>query len=262
MLSMKRLVMMMLIALSIISYLGMNESSALAQPRAYTPPAIVRDTASFLIFNAVTIGPWVTGGVSQMRDKLPDDSWKSETRLAYTFGLTSYFSVSKLLGFTLGLEFDTRDHYAHQGDSVSALYELSYIDIQPSLRLFWLIVGLSIDLPTSGQVTEKIDVFDHLGLRGSYSQNRDITGSEIAGLTELHAALDVPVVTTASGDFHLVASARYPLGKLLNSAEAHDSTGRFGGVEKGGGVTGRQNLGQGSLLTLQAGFTFQFDLLH
>jgi hypothetical protein len=226
-------------------------SNAFAQSKPYTLPTVPKDTSTFLIFKDITAGPYFTGGISRQNEDVPE-GWHSNPRFAYTIGAIGDFTINKWLGFTLGLLYDTRDLYqaTTPGDSNSIDMSLGYISLQPSVRIFWLLIGLAFDFPTSASATEMIAHFTDQGITSPYQQNLNVATSDLHTLTELHATLSVPIYQAESGEVHLVVSGNYPLSKTVHGTSSFDTTGYFSRV------------GQGPLPTVQAGITYQFDLLH
>jgi hypothetical protein len=220
-------------------------------PAAASHPAAASTSASFLGFTDITIGPMFTAGVSRMNEQIPE-GWHSAPRFAYTFGGLGYLSFNDWVGFNLGMYYDTRDLYlAMPEDTTSIDMGLDYLSIQPSIRIYWLMVGLAFDIPMAGSATEKLAHFAHLGLNDPYEQNRNIETSDMQPITELRASLTIPLVKVESGTVRILLSGNYPLTKTtIAGTTSFDSTGYFGKV------------GQGPLPTVQAGLTFQFDLLH
>ena len=226
-------------------------SNASAQRKPYIPPVMPKDTSTFLIFRDITAGPYFTGGVSRQNEDIPQ-GWHSNPRFAYTIGAIGDFTINKWLGFTLSLLYDTRDLYLATmgGDSNSIDMNLGYISIQPSVRIFWLLIGLAFDFPTSASATEMIARFTDQGITTPYQQNLNVATSDLRMLTELRATLSVPIYKAESGEVHLIISGNYPLSKTVRGTSSFDTTGYFSQV------------GQGPLPTVQAGITYQFDLLH
>ena len=235
--------------------IGSISSSASAQWNSYAHAPIVppKDTSTFLIFNDITAGPYFTAGISRQNEQIPQ-GWHSSSGFAYAIGAMGDFHINKWLGFTLGLLYDSRDLYlaTTPGDSNSIDMSIGYIAIQPSVRIFWLLIGLAFDIPTAASATEIITHFtDRVSTTTTpYEQNMDVATNSLNTLTELHATLSAPIYKAESGEVNLIISASYPLSKTIRSTASFDTTGYF------------SQTGQGPLPSIQAGITYQFDLLH
>jgi hypothetical protein len=244
-----------IVLLATVLFVGISTNAG-AQLRHYVPAkAPPKDTSTFLIFKDITIGPYVTAGVSRQNENIPE-GWHSNPGFAYSIGVMGDFTIKDWFGFTLALLYDTRDLYlaTTPGDNTSIDMSIGYIAVQPSIRLFWLLVGLAFDFPTASNATETISPFSHLGVTTPYMENLDVSPGDLNTLTELHATLSIPIYQVESADLHLILSGSYPLSKTIRSTTSFDTTGYFS-------KTG-QVVGQGPLPTLEAGITYQFDLLH
>jgi hypothetical protein len=221
-------------------------STTLAQSRGYVPPS---DSDKFLIFSTVTAGPYFTGGVSAMNEDIPKN-WHTDPEFAYRFGGVLDAGLTPWLGIQLGLGYDARGvFFATEHDSVSADLGVQYVTIEPSLRLFWLIVGLAFDIPMSGSAT--VNINNYSGTT-AYTENRNIANSDISSGMELHGGLSIPIYKAESGEVHLLLSGSYPMSKALSGTSSFDTTTNH--VFK--------DVGQGRLPTVQAGISYQFDMLH
>ncbi len=222
-----------------------------AQRKIYTPPALKKDTSTFWIFNDVTIGPYFTGGYSRQNQGAPE-GWHSASRFAFVFGATADFSISPWLGFDLGLFYDSRDLYlgTNSGDTDNIDLNIGYIAIQPSIRIGWLLVGLAFDLPMAGGAEEVVSQFTHLGHTAPYHQNLNAATSDLSTLTELRGTISIPILQGESGIVHAVISANWPLAHAVQGTSSFDTTGHFSAM------------GRGPLPTVEAGISYQFDILH
>ncbi|MDP4200286.1 MAG: hypothetical protein Q8922_10330 [Bacteroidota bacterium] len=232
--------------------IGVSVRPVTAQPKVYVPAKYARDTSTFWIFNDITMGPYFTAGYARQNEKLPD-GWHSMAQFAYTFGGTIDGAINSWLGLNFSLLYDSRDvSMATSGDSDNIDLNIGYIAIQPSLRIFWLLVGLAFDLPMSGSANEAVAVFTNprTNTTGKYAGNLNANTSDLATLTELRATLSIPILHAESGMLHLIVSGNYPLGHTVTGTSSFDTTGHFSKV------------GAGPLPTVEAGLTYQFDLLH
>ncbi|HET6401062.1 MAG TPA: hypothetical protein VFH95_06640 [Candidatus Kapabacteria bacterium] len=233
--------------------------------KAYVPATLGKDTTKFWIFQNVTMGPYFTGGISRQNEDMPDASsgqpWHSAPRFAYRIGGTIDFSISEWIGFDFTALYDTRELYlASPGDSDNIDIGLGYLAFQPSIRIYWLLLGLAFDLPMSGSATENVTAYQQHG-QPTYNQNVNVPTSDLSPLTELRATLSVPVVKGDNAELYVVLSGSYPLTKTLNSSTpSFDTTGIT--RTSGGHFSGPFAPGQGPLPTVEAGISYQFDLLH
>ncbi len=232
-----------------------------AQPvKPYHLPVVPKDTSTFLFFKEVTGGPYFTGGISRQNENLPNAStslpWHSSPRFAFTIGATVDFAVNWLFGIDFSALYDSRDAYlADLSGSDNIDVNIGYLSFQPSIRIAWLLVGLAFDLPMEGSATEIIGSYEHADQPTQpYNQNLNIPTSDLAPMTELHAALSVPILESDNAELHFIVSGSYPLSKFLHSATpSFDTTGMF---------SNQKAPGQGPLPTVEAGLSYQFDLLH
>ncbi|HZK75489.1 MAG TPA: hypothetical protein VFD13_01160 [Candidatus Kapabacteria bacterium] len=239
-----------------------------AQWRKYIPGKPVKDTSKFWIFQDVTVGPYFTGGVSRQNEDLPGATpelrWHSTPRFAYAFGGTVDFAINTWIGIDLTALYDTRDLYAaNPGGSDNIDLSLGYLAFQPSIRIFWLLVGLAFDLPMSGSATENLAVYQHADQPNthSYTENVNVQTSDLSALTEVRATLSVPIIQGDNAELYFVVSGSYPLAKALSgSAPSFDTTGFP--TSAAGRFSGTLAPGQGPLPTVQAGISYQFDVLH
>jgi hypothetical protein len=231
-------------------------SYASAQPRIYVPPKVTPDTSTFYGLKDITIGPYFTAGYSRQTQKLPD-GWHSNPLFAYTFGGTIDATINSWLGVTLSALYDSRDLYlATSGDADNIDLNIGYIAIQPSVRIFWLLIGLAFDLPMNGSAVEHVATFQNPRWRvnpAPYSGNLNADTGDLSTLTELRATLSIPILQVESGVLHLVVSGNFPLGQAVTGTTSFDTTGHFSGIRAPG---------QGPLPTVEAGLSYQFDLLH
>ena len=230
----------------------LSASNASAQSKKYAPSEVKKDTSTFWIFKDVNAGPYFTGGFSKQNSSVPD-GWHSSPRFAYKFGATGDFAINDWFAFGLGLFYDSRDLYlaTNNGDSDNIDLNIGYIVIQPSIRIWWLLIGLAFDIPMSGGADEAIAHYAHPDAPiVAYKQNLNAATSDLSTVTELHAALDVPIYHAESGIIHIILSANLPFTKPVQGTSSFDTTGHF------------SNIGKGPLPTVEAGLSYQFDLLH
>ena len=231
-------------------------SSALAQVKPYMLAAR-KDTNTFLFFNSVTAGPYVTAGISRQNEDIPA-GWHSASRFAYTIGGTIDLSVNPWIGIDLTALYDSRDLYlATQGDSQSIDLNLGYIALEPSIRLFWLLVGLVFDIPMSGSATVQLPY----PADKPYAANMNMRTGDINGLTEAQATLSIPVLEGDGSMLHLIIRGSYPLSKVLGTTmPSYDTTANS--LAPTAQFSGSNAAGQGPLPTIEAGISYQFDLLR
>ncbi|SRR5579883_333205 len=228
--------------------------------KPYTPPTIPRDTSTFLFFKDLTAGPYFTGGFSQQNQNLPPE-WHSSQRFAYSIGALFDGTITNWLGMGLSLLYDSRDAYlGNPGDSDNIDLNIGYISVQPSIRIFWLMVGLAFEIPMSGSATEIVNGYQHPDQPvQNYSSNMNVETSDLATVTELRGTLSIPILKTESGVVHAVVCGSYPLGKFVSSTTSIDTTIDARGYKH---FSDKFAPGQGPLPSIQAGITFQFDILH
>ncbi len=244
-------------------------TGAFAQVRApFIIPAPPKDTSTFWIFKDITGGPYFTGGISQENADLPT-AWHSASRFAYDIGGTIDFFYSQWLGVDLSMFYDSRDLYAQTaGESIDV--SLGYLALEPSVRLLWLLLGFTIDIPLSGSAIEKLDDYQRADqpTTKSYNQNLNVSTSDLQTLFELHATLSLPVLENEGSELYLVLSGHYPLTKTILSTNGFDTTGytKTSGIgtptNPGGRFSGSSQVGKGPLPTIEAGISYQFDILH
>jgi hypothetical protein len=230
-------------------------SYATAQPRIYVPSKMSPDTSTFWGFKDITIGPYFTAGYSRQTQKLPD-GWHSNPLFAFTFGGTIDATINSWLGVTLSALYDSRDLYlATSGDADNIDLNIGYIAIQPSVRIFWLLIGLAFDIPMNGSAVEHVASFANPRTQTTapYAGNLNADTGDLSTLTELRATLSIPILQAESGVLHLIVSGNYPLGQTLSGTTSFDTTGHFSGIRAPG---------QGPLPTVEVGLTYQFDILH
>jgi hypothetical protein len=250
-------------------------SGAFAQVRApFIIPAPPKDTSTFWIFKDITGGPYFTGGISQENADLPA-SWHSSSRFSYDIGGTIDFYYTQWLGVDLSMFYDSRDLYAEtSGESIDV--SLGYLALEPSVRLLWLLLGFTIDVPLSGSAIENLSSYhraDHSNPNTSdyvsnYDENLNVSTTDLQTLFELHATLSIPVLENEGSELHLVVSGHYPLTKTILSTDGFDTTGytKTSGIgtptNPGGRFSGSSQVGKGPLPTIEAGISYQFDILH
>jgi hypothetical protein len=222
-------------------------SNLLAQttPRVYhARPA---DSSTFLGFHEATAGPFFTGGVSRMNENIPT-GWHTDPAFAYTFGGLLALELNEWVGFQFGLAYDARGLYmAKDSGGVTADMGVQYLSILPSIRLFWLVVGLAFNLPMSGSATVNIDNYSN---GQAYTENRNIANSDIQSGMDLRGGLSIPVYRAESGVLHILVTGSFPMSKVLSNTTSFDTTTNH--VFKG--------LGEGPLPAVRAGISYQFDL--
>ena len=228
-------------------------------------PAAPKDTSMFWIFKDVTAGAYFTAGIARQNEVLPE-AWQSVSRFSYAFGGTIDFYYSQWLGVDFSLIYDARDLYLNDttGDNIDL--SLGYFSIQPSIRLFWLLLGFSFDIPMSGSATENVASYhrtDHPEVN-NYTQNLNVQTSDLVALTEVRASISIPVLETDNAILHLIISGSYPLTKTVAATTSFDTTGSTvthpnSGI---GRFSGASMPGKGPLPTIQAGISYQFDIIH
>jgi len=228
-------------------------------------PAAPKDTTMFWIFKDVTAGPYFIAGISRQNENLPD-AWHSLSRFAYTFGGTIDFYYSEWFGIDFSALYDTRDLYLADTTDDNIDVSLGYLTLQPSIRIFWLLLGLSFDIPMSGSATENLASYHRNDQpnTNSYSANLNVQGSDLLSLAELRATLSVPILETDNAYLHFIVSGSYPLSKTLGGTSSFDTTGTTvtnpnNGI---GRFSGPATPGKGPLPSIQAGISYQFDLIH
>jgi hypothetical protein len=221
--------------------------SVLAQSKVYAPPKIARDTSTFWMFKDITVGPYFTAGLARQNGDIPS-GWRSDQTFAYTFGGTVDGSINRWLGLNLTLLYDSRNlYFASDGDSNSIDLNVNYIALQPSIRIAWFLMGLAIDIPMSGSATETVTYLPKT--KSKYESNLNVDTKDLSMLMELRGTAAIPMLQLESGMLHFIFSANYPLTKTL-AGSSFDTTGVF------------HNLGTGKLPTVEAGLSYQFDILH
>jgi hypothetical protein len=231
-------------------------SSAFAQQKVYIPQKMVRDTSTFWIFKELTLGPYFTGGFARENGEIPK-GWLSEQTFAYTFGGTIDGSITNWIGLNFSLLFDSRD-ISFTGDSSSIDLNINYVALQPSIRLAWFLLGFAFDIPMSGAANETVAYLPKT--KGRYAGNLNADTKDLSFLTELRGTVSIPLLQSESGMLHFIFSANYPLNKTLTGSATFDTT----GSDNLGNRTPMvfSNLGKGKLPTVEAGLSYQFDILH
>ncbi|HEY3874295.1 MAG TPA: hypothetical protein VGM92_02365 [Candidatus Kapabacteria bacterium] len=233
--------------------------------RPYNIPVPTRDTSSFLIFKDVTAGPYLTVGIARQNEDVPD-GWNASPRFSWAFGGTLDLAVNKWYGLVLSLLYDSRDLYLRDNTNDNIDLSLGYLSFQPSIRLFWLMVGLSFDIPMSGSATEYIGNYTRADqpATNNYNENLNVQTSDMLSMTELRATVSIPVLDNDNAMLHLVVTGSYPLGKAIAGTSSFDSTGVTTTNPNGGAprFSGTNTAGKGPLPMIEAGITYQFDLIH
>jgi hypothetical protein len=213
------------------------------------------DSNRFLGFYEASAGPFFTGGVSQMSQNV-ESGWHTDPAFAYTFGGVLALELNELVGVQFAIAYDSRELYsARDNDSVVNDVGVQYLSIQPSLRVYWLTIGLAFNMPMSGASTVTIKKFN---ADGDYTENRNIANSDIASTTDIHGGLSIPVYRGESGTLHLLLSASYPLAKVLSGNSSFDAVG--GSEPKPDLKPAVGTVGDGPLPAIEAGVSYQFDL--
>ena len=246
---------------------GVIVGDAWAQVRQpFILPALPKDTSKFWIFKDVTAGPYFTAGISRQNENLPQ-TWQSIPRFSYMFGGTIDFSYSKWLGLDLSLLYDARDLYLKDTTSDNIDLSLGYVSFQPSIRIYWLLIGFSFDIPMSGSAIETLASYhraDHPEIN-SYNENVNMQTSDLLSLTEIRATLSIPILETDNAYLHFLISGSYPLSKTIAGTTSFDTTGHTptsGITSQYERFSGPATPGKGPLPTIQAGISYQFDLIH
>ena len=89
-------------------------------------------------------------------------------------------------------------------------------------------------------------------------------------LTEIRATLSIPILETDDAFLHLLVSGSYPLSKTLKGTSSFDTTGytptsgigTAGPPPTPGRFSASAQAGKGPLPTIEAGLSYQFDLIH
>ena len=209
-------------------------SSANAQTKSYLPPAPPKDTSKFLVFKDISIGPYFTAGASRQIANLPD-GWTSQPKFANAFGITLDASVGPAFGIGLTALYEARALYAADSIGNNIFLSLGYVALQPSIRIFWLLVGIAFDFPMSGSAAESIPSYQHYtnGYPDQpvhpYTENINVATADIAPATELTATISIPVIEQESATLHFILSANYPLSMALKGTSSFDTTMHFSG---------------------------------
>lgn len=241
-------------ALVIAAFFLAFGGKAFSQPHIFVPPKAVKDTSTFWIFKDITLGPYFSAGYSRQNEKLPDE-WHSSPRFAWQFGGTMDFTINPWFGFVFSALYDSRDMYlATSSEDTSIDMNLGYVAIEPSIRIFWLLIGLTFDVAMSGSADEAVAQLKNpwTGVTAPYSANLSAETRDLATLVELRGTVSLPILESESGILHLIVSGSYPLGHSVTGVGSFDTTAThvFSGI------------GRGPLPTVEAGLTYQFDILH
>jgi hypothetical protein len=248
------------LSLLVSCFLSIGAGAQLRKP--YVLPTLPKDTSMFWIFKDVTAGPYFTGGVSRQNEDLPV-AWNSSPRFAFAFGGTIDFFYSQWFGIDFTALYDSRDLYVDTaGESMDL--SLGYLAFEPAIRIFWLLIGIAFDIPMSGSATENLAAYSHSNQPNthSYSENLNVQTSDIQPLTELRATLSIPILQGDDAYLHLVISGSYPLTKTIRGTSSFDTTGYSPAGNTTGRFSGPNAPGQGPLPTIEAGISYDFDLLH
>jgi hypothetical protein len=238
--------------------------------KTFIMPTAPKDTSSFWIFKDVTAGPYFTAGIARQNEDLPND-WSSQSRFSYVIGGTIDFFYSQWLGLDFSALYDARSLYVDStGESMNM--SLGYFSFQPSIRFFWLLLGFSFDIPMSGSAIETLSSYYRPSgdqpKTNSYNENLNIPTSDIQSLTEIRATISIPILETDDAYLHFLLSGSYPLSKTIKSTAGYDTTGYTvtSGIgtaaNPGGRFSNGSQPGKGPLPTIQAGISYQFDLIH
>jgi hypothetical protein len=267
-------------SLIVIAFLVLS-SRSYAQ-RTYIPVIPPKDTSMFLFFKDVTAGPYFTGGITRQNTSLPGnetDPWHSESGFSYSLGAELELSVNEWVGLAFTALYDARDIYlANRGDNDNLDFSVGYLSFQPAVRLAWLLVGLAFEMPMAGNATQNVASYYHSDqpvvgappTAQKYAANLDVDTKDLATITELRATLQIPILQSENGMINLIISGSYPLSAALSTkTPAFDTTGQNHGAitpDEGHVVFSHfsNNFApaQGPLPSIQAGITYQFDILH
>jgi hypothetical protein len=271
------------IALMFTVLLFSSFGTASAQRKTFLMPAQPKDTSTFWIFKDVTAGPYFTAGIARQNEDLPggsstassvmQTSWQTLPRFSYTLGGTIDFFYNQWFGLDFSALYDSRDLYA---DTVGETIDVSmgYLSFQPSIRFFWLLLGFSFDIPLSGSAIENLASYQRPSgdqpKTNSYNQNINVPTGDIQSLTEIRATLSIPILETDDAYLHFLISGSYPLSKTITGTSGFDTTGytKTSGIGSPGPppTPGRfsasSQVGKGPLPTIEAGISYQFDLIH
>jgi hypothetical protein len=244
--------------------------------RTFILPQAPKDTSTFWIFKDVTAGPYFTAGIARQNEDLPE-GWSSQSRFSYSIGATIDFFYSQWLGLDFSALYDARSLYTDTaGESINM--SLGYLSFQPSIRIFWLLLGFSFDIPMSGSAIENLASYhraDHSNPNApdyvsSYNENLNVPTGDLHTLTEIRATISIPILETDDAYVHFIVSGSYPLTKTIATTAGFDSTGytptsgigTAGPPQTPGRFSGPSQSGKGPLPTIQAGISYQFDLIH
>jgi hypothetical protein len=263
------------IALMCTVLLFSSFQTASAQRKTFLTPAQPKDTSTFWIFKDVTAGPYFTAGIARQNEDLPGGSstmpWNTLPRFSYTLGGTIDFFYNQWFGLDFSALYDSRDLYA---DTVGETIDVSmgYLSFQPSIRFFWLLLGFSFDIPMSGSAIENLASYHRPSgdqpKTNSYNENVNVPTGDIQSLTEIRATLSIPILETDEAYLHFLISGSYPLSKTIAGTSGFDTTGytKTSGIgsptNPGGRFSGSSQPGKGPLPTIEAGISYQFDLIH
>lgn len=238
--------------------------------KTFILPAAPKDTSTFWIFKDVSAGPYFTAGIARQNENLPD-GWQSLPRFSYAIGGTIDFFYNQWLGLDFSALYDSRDLYTDStGESIDV--NLGYLSFQPSIRFFWLLLGFSFDIPMSGSAIETLSSYYRPSgdqpKTNSYNENVNVPTGDLQGLTEVRATISIPILETDDAYLHFLVSGSYPLSKTIKSTAGYDTTGYTvtSGIgtaaNPGGRFSNNSQTGKGPLPTIQAGISYQFDLIH
>jgi hypothetical protein len=260
------------ILLSVVILVSLFDVASAQLRRTFILPPAPKDTSTFWIFKDVTAGPYFTAGIARQNEELPDD-WSSLPKFSYAIGATIDFFYSQWLGVDFSALYDARALYADTaGESINM--SLGYLSLQPSIRIFWLLLGFSFDIPMSGSAIETLSSYTRPSgdqpSTHSYNENLNIPVSDIHTLAEIRATISIPILETDDAYVHFIVSGSYPLTKTISTTAGFDSTGytptsgigTAGPPQTPGRFSGPSQPGKGPLPTIQAGISYQFDLIH
>ncbi len=258
--------------ISVVILFSLFDVASAQLRRTFILPAAPKDTSTFWIFKDVTAGPLFTAGIARQNEDLPDN-WSSQSRFSYTIGATIDFFYSQWLGFDFSALYDARSLYADTaGESLNM--SLGYLSFQPSIRIFWLLLGFSFDIPMSGSAIETLASYTRPSgdqpSTHNYNENLNVPTGDLNTITEIRATISIPILETDDAYLHFIVSGSYPLTKTIASTAGFDSTGytptsgigTAGPPQTPGRFSGSSQLGKGPLPTIQAGISYQFDLIH
>lgn len=149
-------------------------------------------------------GPLATGGASVFMGTVPDGA-KTDVHVAYTFGIFGDFNFNPVVGFALGLGYESRGVFFKAADASEPNYDIamSYFAIQPSVKFRSFLLGMNIGLPLSGTVKYT----SSLGSASSKINSTDSMGT----LIDIRAGVVLPLVENDKGNLDFYVQASYCL---------------------------------------------------